>query len=104
MLARAMQRILFIPCLLVCLASCPSTLRGTGAAPTEVANPGLAEEWGVGSWIWTDRTFDKQTCQFWKAFDIPSSSPVAKARLRITADNEFRVLLDGRVLGRGSDW
>jgi len=62
------------------------------------------EEWGVGSWIWTDRTFDKQTCQFWKAFDIPSSSPVAKARLRITADNEFRVLLDGRVLGRGSDW
>jgi signal transduction histidine kinase len=51
-----------------------------------------------------DRTFDKQTCQFWKVFDIPSLSPVAKARLRITADNEFRVLLDGRVLGRGSDW
>jgi signal transduction histidine kinase len=80
------------------------SVREARAESTNIGNPTLAEEWGVGSWIWTEQTFDKQTCQFWKAFEVPSTSSVVKARLRITADNEFRVLLDGRVLGRGSDW
>jgi signal transduction histidine kinase len=59
---------------------------------------------GLGSWIWADRTFDGQTCQFWKNFEIPSSSPVVKARLRMTADNEFVLFFDGRKLGRGAEW
>jgi signal transduction histidine kinase len=58
---------------------------------------------GVGSWIWETNAFDKQTCRLWKAFDIPRST-VAKARLCITVDNGYRLFLDGREIGRGSDW
>jgi signal transduction histidine kinase len=64
----------------------------------------LDEKWAVGSWIWTDQTYDKQTCNFWRAIDIPYNTAVTKAQLRITADNGFKVMLDGRELGRGSDW
>jgi signal transduction histidine kinase len=58
---------------------------------------------GVGAWIWDDVTADKQTCRFWKSFEIPHST-VAKAWLRITVDNGYRLFLDGREIGRGSDW
>src|SRR5262245_34261093 len=58
---------------------------------------------GMGSWIWDTTTFDKQTCRFWRAFDIPHST-VAKASLKITVDNGYRLFLDGREIGRGSDW
>ena len=64
----------------------------------------LDPSWAVGSWIWTDRTFDKQTCLLWRAFDIPAGAAVIKAQLRITADNGFRLMLDGREIGRGYDW
>ncbi len=64
----------------------------------------LDAEWGVGSWIWADKATDKQNCRFWRAFEIPQSVPVTSAKLRITGDNAFRALLDGRELGRGSDW
>jgi signal transduction histidine kinase len=105
MLAPAVQRnLLILVSFLLGLANCLLQSPAANSVSTDVAYPSLTQEWGVGSWIWTDRTFDKQTCLFWKSFEIPSSSPVVKARLRITADNEFRVLLDGRFLGRGSDW
>jgi signal transduction histidine kinase len=58
----------------------------------------------LGSWIWDSKTFDAQTCQFWRTFDIPAKSKVSKARLFMTVDNEFIFLLDGRELGRGDDW
>lgn len=64
----------------------------------------LHPEWGVGAWIWDARTFDKQTCRLWRGFEIPVGATVTRARLRITADNGFRLLLDGREIGRGSDW
>ena len=35
---------------------------------------------------------------------MPASVLVTRARIRITADNGFRLMLDGRELGRGSDW
>lgn len=59
---------------------------------------------GVGSWVWDEITADKQTCRFWKSFSIPPHSTVAKALLRITVDNGYRLFLDGREIGRGSDW
>jgi signal transduction histidine kinase len=59
---------------------------------------------GLGSWIWADRFFDRQECQFWRSFEIPASNAVKKARLRMTADNEYIFLLDGRELGRGVEW
>jgi signal transduction histidine kinase len=58
----------------------------------------------VGSWIWDLRTLDKQTCRLWKTFDIPRGAKVSSAVLYITVDNGYRLFLDGRDIGRGSDW
>ena len=65
---------------------------------------GLDPVWGVGSWIWAPVTFDKQTCRFWRSFEIPRGATVARAQLRIGVDNGYRLMLDGRELGTGSDW
>jgi len=59
---------------------------------------------GLGSWIWSSNYFDRQTCQFWKNFEIPQSSSVRHAILRVTADNEYTLYLDGQELGRGAEW
>ncbi len=56
----------------------------------------------LGSWIWASTTYDRQTCQFWRAFEIPTN--VVHARLKMTVDNEYYLLLDGRELGRGGEW
>ena len=58
----------------------------------------------LGQWIWDTNTFDKQTCRFWRAFAIPDGAKVASAILRITVDNGYSLFLDGREIGRGSDW
>ena len=58
----------------------------------------------LGDWIWDKETRDKQTCRFWKRFDVPKGSQVAHAQLRIAADNAYTLFLDGRELGKGSDW
>lgn len=59
---------------------------------------------GLGCWIWTTNTYPRQTCRFWKAFEVPGSSPVVRAVLWITADNGYTLLLDGREVGRGINW
>lgn len=56
----------------------------------------------LGDWVWDKVTFDQQTCRFWRAFDI--DTPVVRATLRMTVDNGYRLYLDGREIGRGSDW
>lgn len=58
----------------------------------------------LGSWIWDARTFDKQSCRFWRSFVVPAGATVSQATLRITVDNSYRLFLDGREIGRGSDW
>ena len=58
----------------------------------------------LGSWIWDAVTSDGQTCQFWRAFDIPPDDRVIQAKLLMTVDNEFTLFLDGRELGRGAEW
>jgi hypothetical protein len=58
----------------------------------------------LGSWIWDLRTCDKQTCRLWKTFDIPRGAKISSAVLYITVDNGYRLFLDGREIGRGSDW
>lgn len=57
-----------------------------------------------GFWIWGPKTTTEQTCQFWNSFVIPSGARVVNADLRMTADNEFFLFLDGRQLGRGAEW
>jgi signal transduction histidine kinase len=59
---------------------------------------------GLGAWIWTTNVYPRQTCRFWKAFEVPSASPVVRAALRIAADNGYTLFLDGREVGRGINW
>ncbi len=70
----------------------------------DVTPAGLDKTWGVGPWIWGPETHDKQTCLLWRTFDIPSGSKVKTALLRISVDNGYRLMLDGREIGAGSDW
>jgi len=58
----------------------------------------------LGPWIWAEKTFDNQTCQLWKTFEIPAAASITRARLVMTVDNEFTLYLDGRELGRGNEW
>lgn len=55
-------------------------------------------------WIWDRQTFNKQTVHFWREFEIPKAVVVTNATVYVTADNSYRLLLDGREIGRGSDW
>ncbi|MBW8863784.1 MAG: hypothetical protein JF609_02470, partial [Verrucomicrobia bacterium] len=73
-------------------------------AQMEMADPYVSPTNGLGSWIWDQKTRDNQVCQFWKTFEIPEGAKVTKARLVMTADNEFTLYLDGRELGRGVEW
>jgi signal transduction histidine kinase len=58
----------------------------------------------MGSWIWDTNVCDRQTVRFWKSFEIPDGAKVRRARLRLTADNEYILYLDGRELGRDAEW
>jgi signal transduction histidine kinase len=58
----------------------------------------------MGSWIWDTNVCDRQTVRFWKSFEIPADTTVNRARLRITADNEYILYLDGREIGRDAEW
>ena len=70
----------------------------------DAADPYISPTNGLGSWIWASNTFDGQTCQLWRTFEIPATAKITKARLVMTADNEFMLYLDGRELGRGAEW
>ena len=65
---------------------------------------GLDPNWGVGWWIWEKDVYDKQTSRLWRSFEIPKGSKINEAMLRISVDNGYRLMLDGRQLGTGSDW
>ena len=86
---------------------CRADGRGPGPASTAQPNPvsdGEAAELGIGRWIWTTNFADKQVCRLWRAFAIPATNAVRKANLRITADNLYRLYLDGREIGQGANW
>ncbi len=84
----------------LCIASPAGFFSARAAGTNETAS---ATD-GLGQWIWDSKTFDKQTCRFWNEFKIPRNSTVYQAILRITVDNGYRLFLDGREIGRGSDW
>jgi signal transduction histidine kinase len=71
--------------------------------PKVVANQKLVVKL-MGQWIWAAESGDQQTCRLWRAFDIPEGAVVYRATLHISVDNGYRLLLDGREIGRGSDW
>jgi len=82
----------------------PGTAAPVELIPDSLAVPGSKNFSDMGSWIWDTNTFDRQTVLFWKSFDIPRGTKVTRARLRITADNEYILYLDGRELGRDAEW
>jgi signal transduction histidine kinase len=86
---------------LVILGAFAATLNGSTNG--RLVPPMLEVPHFVGSWIWADQTLDKQTCRFWRAFDIPRGASVARARFWVTADNSYRVFLNGREFGKGSE-
>lgn len=59
---------------------------------------------GLGAWIWADKTFDHQSCRFWREFEIPRGATVVQARLRIVVDDGYQLYLDGRELAQGANW
>ena len=74
----------------------------TRMAASPGAAPNLIND--LGSWIWDAKVHSRQTCRFWQSFEIPDSAPVVRALLRMAADNDYTLFLDGRQVGRGSDW
>jgi signal transduction histidine kinase len=82
----------------------PLGLRLDAADATLTSSPAPTNTLGLGAWIWDSQTYDKQICRLWRNFDIPETATVNEALLRITADNGYRLFLDGREVGRGSDW
>lgn len=75
----------------------------TVARPTSESEK-IAADLGIGRWIWTTNFTDKQTCRLWRAFTLPNTNGVRKANLRLTADNSYRLYLDGREIGQGGNW
>jgi len=92
------------------LAATPPVTSNTNVDdPAEALKDSLAERGShnfsdMGSWIWETNTYDRQTVRFWKAFELPAGTTVARARLRITADNEYVLYLDGEEIGRDAEW
>jgi hypothetical protein len=64
----------------------------------------LAAPVRLGHWIWHRTVSDGQTCNFRKDFEVPASAKLKAARVRITADNRFRLYLDGVEIGTGNNW
>jgi signal transduction histidine kinase len=93
----------WLPMGLLALAALAFPLRAADTTPTS-ANWLQQATNHLGNWIWDTNTFDKQTCRLWKSFEIPTGSQVTRAILHITVDNGYLLFLDGRELGRGSDW
>lgn len=75
----------------------------TVAKPTPESEKAAADL-GLGRWIWTTNYTDKQTCRLWRSFTLPNTNGVRKANLRLTADNSYRLYLDGREIGQGGNW
>lgn len=81
--------------------------RGPGPATTAKPTTESSEaelKLGIGRWIWTTNFAEKQFCRLWRTFTIPATNEVRKAILRLTADNAYRLFLDGREIGQGSTW
>jgi signal transduction histidine kinase len=81
----------------------PQSRPASTARPTS-ESIAAAEKLGIGCWIWTTNFSDKQVCRFWRAFTVSPASRLEQATLRITADNVYRLYLDGRELGLGGNW
>ena len=59
----------------------------------------------LGQWIWhPDAKEIKHNCWFRYSFDIPSGRSVKMASMRITADNELALYVNGHKTAESKDW
>ncbi len=61
------------------------------------------------SWIWSPEGSPAQSAPpgtrwFRKTFTLPADRPIQKAKVVISADNEFVLHVNGRQVGRGANW
>lgn len=58
-----------------------------------------------GKWIWDPQGgTTKHTCYLRKVFDLPEGRTAAHATIRVTADNGYKLSLNGKNIGNGKDW
>ena len=58
-----------------------------------------------GKWIWDPNGSEtKHTCSFRKVFEISEGREAVRATIRVTADNGYRLSLNGKLVGTGKDW
>ncbi|SMO48640.1 DUF1549 domain-containing protein [Fodinibius sediminis] len=64
-----------------------------------------------GAWIWfntmeNDRVSqpDPGTYYFRHSFDLPAAREIEKAQLLVTADEAYKLYLNGTLVGQGADW
>jgi hypothetical protein len=58
-----------------------------------------------GKWIWDPKGGEtKHTCYLRKTFDIPEGREAVTATIRVTADNGYKLSLNGKIVGTGKDW
>jgi hypothetical protein len=70
-------------------------------APVEITPP----QPKFGKWIWNpDGKEIKHSCWFRYTLDIAGGRSVSHANIRITADNEFVLYVNGQRIGGGTDW
>jgi len=77
--------------------------------PEWVAMPSERNEIQWGDWIWFpkgDPTFDAAVgpCYFRKTFDIHSPTDIAKAVLRVAADDRCTAYVNGKTVGACAGW
>ena len=89
---------------LFCYLSSPARVSAEQTRDEEPENWLFEATNNLGAWIWETNALNKQTVRFWKAFEIPAGAKITNAILRITVDNGYTLFLDGREIGRGSDW
>ncbi len=59
----------------------------------------------LGNWIWHPRERGvNKTVYFRKEFDLPAKSELDTIYVSVTADNRFRLFLNGQEIGSGSLW
>jgi alpha-L-rhamnosidase len=65
-----------------------------------------ADPFSWGDWIWMEGHIKENGSRIFlrKSFDNGADFKVISARIRLTADNEFDLYLNGELLGKGEHW
>jgi len=59
----------------------------------------------AAKWIWHPAATDTaQTCWLRRSFEVPAGRHAVAAPLKVSADDRYVLLLDGRPVGSGDDW